>query len=118
MILVSYKFYSQVYNIVLSFGFIVAETTTYDDGDTTIVVTTSTLATDDVEDVEPSTRKPKTVQGKWTSVPLGATQPKKSKSVNKPKKIQSEKRTKKLTRREKSVPKNQRPKKKSGKKRK
>lgn len=120
MILVSYKFYSQVYNIVLSFGFIVAETTTYDDGDTTIVVTTSTLATDDVEDVhvEPSTRKPKTVLGKRASVPLGATQPKKSKSVNKPKKIQSEKRTKKLTRREKSVPKNQRPKKKSGKKRK
>lgn len=105
----------------MSFGFFVAETTTYDEGDMTIVVTTSTLATDDVEDVEhvePSTRKPKTVLGKRASVPLGATQPKKSKSVNKPKKIQSEKRMKKLTRREKSVPKNQRPKKKSGKKRK
>lgn len=95
----------------------IAGITTYDDGDTTIVVTTCSLdpAEDEDEDFEEDVpkqiQKPKTLLGKRASVPLGATQPKKAKSVNKPKKILSEKRTKKLSRREKSVPKNQRSKK-------
>lgn len=79
-----------------------------------MVTTCSLDPEDDVEKLEvtrKSTQKPKTLLGKRASVPLGATQPKKAKSVNKPKKVLSEKRTKKLTRREKSVPKNQRAKK-------
>lgn len=95
----------------------VSGTTTYDDGDSTILVTTCSLDPDDDDaeedhhDAPKHTQKPKTLLGKRASVPLGATQPKKAKSVNKPKKIVSEKRKKKLSRREKSVPKNQRSKK-------
>jgi hypothetical protein len=91
----------------------VAGTTTYDDGDTTIVVTTCSLDPEDEEEEDDQdapgrhVQKSKTLLGKRASVPLGATQPKKAKSVNKPKKIVSEKRIKKLSRREKSVPKNQ-----------
>jgi hypothetical protein len=89
----------------------VAGTTTYDDGDTTIVVTTCSLDPEDEEEEDDQdapgrhVQKSKTLLGKRASVPLGATQPKK------PKKIVSEKRIKKLSRREKSVPKNQRSKK-------
>lgn len=92
---------------------LVAGTTTYDDGDTTIVVTTCSLEPENEAEtvLVNHGRLPKTVLGKRAAMPLGATQPKKLKSVNKPKKVVSEKRKKKLSRREKSVPKNQRSKK-------
>jgi len=90
----------------------VSGTTTYDDGDTTVIVTTCSLEPDDHTDyMQSHDRPPSTMLGKRPGIPLGTTLPKKAVSVNKKQRVVSQKRTKKLTRRERSVPKNQRAKK-------
>jgi len=90
----------------------IAGTTTYDDGDTTVIVTTCSLEPDDHTDyMQSHDRPPSTMLGKRPGIPLGTTLPKKAVSVNKKQRVVSQKRIKKLTRRERSVPKNQRAKK-------